>query len=142
MKLKQTLSVAALLLAVTGSSLSAAVNEDYNSDYTASRKFGRGVANVLTGVIEIPKGVYYENQDSGWVAAYTTGLVDGIVNFVTRECVGVYEIFTFLGNDKEPIVAPEYVLGGPFGVVLDGYNEEFSIDTKPNDHSDHTNHKE
>lgn len=134
--------MAALFLTVTGSGLTAAVNNDYNSDYTASRKLGRGVANVLTGVIEIPKGVYYENQEQGWVAAYSTGLIDGIVNFVTRECTGVYEIFTFLGAEKEPIVHPEYVLGGPFGVVLDGYNEEFNLDVDPNDHSDHPNHKE
>ena len=142
MKLRHKLSVAALFLTVAGSSLTAAVNNDYNSDYTASRKFGRGVANVLTGVVEIPKGVYYENEDRGWVAAYTTGLVDGIVNFVTRECVGVYEVFTFWSSEKEPIVTPEYVLGGPFGVVLDGYNEEFALDVDPNDHTDHTNHKE
>ena len=142
MKLRHKLSVAALFLTVAGSTLTASVNEDYNSDYTASRKLGRGVANVLTGIIEIPKGVYYKNEDRGWVAAYTTGLINGVVNFVTRECVGVYEIFTFLGDEKEPIVAPEYVLGGPFGVVLDGYNPEFSLDVDPNDHTDHPDHKE
>jgi hypothetical protein len=58
MKLKHKLSMAALFVIVGSSSLTAAVNEDYNSDYTASRKLGRGVANVITGVVEIPKAVY------------------------------------------------------------------------------------
>ena len=142
MKLKQKLTLVALFLTIASSSLTAAVNEDYNSEYTASRKLGRGIANVLTGLIEIPKAVYYENEDQGWVAAYTTGVINGVVNFATRECVGVYEVFTFLSKDKEPIVTPEYVLGGPFGVVLDGYNDKFALDVDPIDHSDHPLHKE
>ncbi len=140
MSLTRKLSALALLLTIASTGANAVVNEDYNVDYTTSRKFGRGVANVLTGVLEVPKGIYYENQESGWVGAYTTGFCDGIYNFVARECIGLYEVFTCFGTEKEPIITPEYVLGGPNGVVLDGYNKPFSIDNQPNNHSDHSTH--
>lgn len=62
---------------------------------TALDKLGRGVANTLTGVFEIPKNMGEESDANGIFAGFTTGLVKGIVDMVIRELVGVYEIATF-----------------------------------------------
>lgn len=62
---------------------------------TALDKLGRGMANTLTGVFEIPKNMGDESETNGIFAGFTTGTVKGLLDFVIRELVGVYEIATF-----------------------------------------------
>lgn len=76
------------------------------------RKLGRGVANVVTGAIEVPKAIQETFYEEGPVAAASWGLFDGIYKFVARTVVGVYEIATFpipLPARYEPIVEPEFL---------------------------------
>lgn len=131
-KAKITIATFAVSCCALLNSASAAVGEDYNTQYTGMRKFSRGVANVFTGIFEVPKNMVKEDQEHGPVAAYSTGLFQGIANFVTRTGTGFYEIFTCMSDDKEPIVTPEY--------LFMPYEEEFSFDVNPNDHSDHPWH--
>ncbi len=48
------------------------------------RKLGRGVANIATGVIEIPKSIQESFYDNGPIAAGTYGVLDGVYKFLLR----------------------------------------------------------
>src|SRR5574341_2652782 len=58
-------------------------------------KFVRGVANLATGWVEIPKQVYVVGSNEGWVAGALRGPFDGLGMFVARTVAGAYEILTF-----------------------------------------------
>lgn len=72
------------------------------------RQLGRGLANVITGVGEIPLNMYQVNKSDGDIAALTYGLVRGIWRCVVRETVGVFEIITFPVG-WAPIIEPEFI---------------------------------
>ena len=59
------------------------------------RKLGRGVANVTTSTLEVPKAIQESFYDDGPMAAATYGLLDGIYKFIARTVVGLFEIVTF-----------------------------------------------
>ena len=72
------------------------------------RKLGRGVANVLTGVIEVPKNIYEVEKNDGGFAAVTYGAARGAWRFVVRSAfVGPWEVLTF-PTSTEPVVEPEF----------------------------------
>jgi putative exosortase-associated protein (TIGR04073 family) len=76
------------------------------------RKLGRGVANVATGVFEIPISIQEKFYSDGPMAAATYGLFDGIYKLLRRTVVGAYEIVTFpipFPADYAPIVEPEFL---------------------------------
>ena len=78
-----------------------------------TRKLGRGVGNILTGWIELPKNVYDTSVDSNVLAGVTLGLVKGVGMTVMRTVVGAYETVTFpipFPEDYRPIVEPEFVI--------------------------------
>ncbi|MBI2104682.1 MAG: exosortase system-associated protein, TIGR04073 family [Candidatus Omnitrophica bacterium] len=58
-------------------------------------KMGRGVANVLTGWIELPKQIHLGKQEDNPVAGIGWGLLKGAGLTVLRAGVGVYEAVTF-----------------------------------------------
>ena len=77
------------------------------------RKLGRGLANAVTGSLEIPVTIYAMHQDQGPVAAMSWGLLIGIGRTLARTVIGVAEIVTFpfpLGMHYEPIIQPEFLL--------------------------------
>lgn len=79
----------------------------------ALRKLGRGLANVLTGWIEIPKNIYDTSVEENIGMGLTVGLAKGIGMTVVRTGAGIYETITFpfpLPEDYEPLLEPEYVL--------------------------------
>jgi putative exosortase-associated protein (TIGR04073 family) len=71
------------------------------------QQLGRGVANVLGGLFEIPANIFEVRDEKGDSAAITYGLFRGIWRFCVRETVGVFEIVT-CPVGFEPIVMPEY----------------------------------
>jgi putative exosortase-associated protein (TIGR04073 family) len=80
----------------------------------ATRKLGRGAANVTLGWIELLKGVQTVSEEKGFLAGVTWGSLFGAVNAVKRTAVGVSEVLTFPapGTDNyRPILEPEFVLG-------------------------------
>ena len=77
------------------------------SDGDPGRKLGRGVSNIATGLLEIPKSIHVVNQEHGGVAALTWGTVRGLQRTVVREATGVYEVFTF-PDGREAIIDPEF----------------------------------
>ena len=58
-------------------------------------KAGRGVVNVLTGWIEIPKQFHQGSQEENPVAGAGIGLFRGMGLAILRGGMGLYEIATF-----------------------------------------------
>jgi putative exosortase-associated protein (TIGR04073 family) len=61
---------------------------------TSARKFGRGLAGMSLGVLEIPGNVVQESRTNGVPYGMTVGLAMGLGKFVARELVGAYEFVT------------------------------------------------
>lgn len=75
-------------------------------------KLGRGVANTLTGWVELPKNIYNTSVEDNAFAGLTLGLAKGAGMTLVRTGAGLYEIATFpfpLPQDFRPILEPEYV---------------------------------
>ena len=75
-------------------------------------KLGRGVANTLTGWVELPKNIYNTSVEDNAFAGMTLGLAKGAGMTLVRTGAGIYEIATFpfaLPEDYKPILEPEYV---------------------------------
>ena len=78
------------------------------------RKLGRGAANMVTCIFEVPKNVGEVNYEFGPVAAVTYGFLKGLYKMGIRCAVGAYEIVTApfpLSNNYAPIINdPEFLL--------------------------------
>jgi len=80
----------------------------------AFHKLGRGVVNVFTGWIEIfatTNKSFRDHDNDVFQGIYA--IPEGIVRFVIRTSVGVYEILTFpipIPENFETIVEPEFVI--------------------------------
>ncbi len=78
----------------------------------AFTKLGRGVANTLTGWVELPKNIYNMSVEDNAFTGMTLGLAKGAGMTVVRTGAGIYEIATFpfpLPENYRPILEPEYV---------------------------------
>jgi len=76
------------------------------------QKLGRGVANMLTGWVELPKNIYDTSVEENVIIGLTLGTVRGFGMFVVRTGAGIYEIATFpfaIPEDYAPVLIPEYV---------------------------------
>lgn len=75
-----------------------------------SQKFIRGLANMSTGWIEVPRQIYAVGTNEGWVTAALRGPFDGIGMFFARTVAGVVEVATFPVPvpTYKPIVTPVY----------------------------------
>jgi putative exosortase-associated protein (TIGR04073 family) len=78
--------------------------------YTSTQKFGRGLAGMTTGFLEIPGNIVKETKAKGAVG-FPIGLATGLGMTVTRELVGVYEFLSApfpVPSGFRPILTPEY----------------------------------
>jgi putative exosortase-associated protein (TIGR04073 family) len=76
------------------------------------RKLGRGLANTVTGVVEIPKKVYLISKNDNPALGLTWGWVKGAAVGLLRTAAGIYETVTFpipAPADYEPMIQPEFV---------------------------------
>ena len=78
------------------------------------RKFSRGAADTVFGVLEIPLTISEVGRDEGPIAAVSYGLLLGSGAAVTRTLAGVAELLTFpipfATVGYGPIVEPEFLL--------------------------------
>jgi putative exosortase-associated protein (TIGR04073 family) len=77
---------------------------------TAAQKFGRGLAGMTCGVMELPGNIVKETRAKGAVGV-PVGMAMGVGMIVTRELVGVYEFLTApfpVPAGFRPILKPEY----------------------------------
>ena len=78
--------------------------------YTAADKFGRGLAGMTCGFLEIPGNIVKETRSKGAVG-FPIGLATGLGMTVTRELVGVYEFISApfpVPAGFRPILSPVY----------------------------------
>ena len=71
-------------------------------------KLGNGLANAVTGFVEIPKTVSIVGNRDGVIHGMTIGFLTGIANAVGRSLSGAFDIATFL-IPTTPFVKPNYV---------------------------------
>jgi putative exosortase-associated protein (TIGR04073 family) len=101
---RQALTAVAVVLTLAMTTLCFA-----NDPFT---KLGRGVANTLTGWVELPKNIHQTSVEDNVLSGITLGLAKGIGMTIVRTGAGIYEIATFpfpLPQDYRPILEPEYV---------------------------------
>ncbi len=75
-------------------------------------KLGRGVANILTGWVEIPKTVYNMSVEQNPFKGLTVGLLKGTGEAFHRTGAGIYDAATFpiaVPANYESPIDPEYV---------------------------------
>lgn len=76
------------------------------------QKLGRGFANCLTFIMEIPQQISDVNKASGPLAGFTWGIVKGVGMAGLRAGVGIYEVVTFPlpcpAGYKAILTDPEY----------------------------------
>ena len=77
-----------------------------------AKKLGRGLANILTGWIELPKNIYDTSVEDNPLAGLTIGLAKGIGMTIVRTGAGIYEVATFpfpIPEDYGPVLEPEFI---------------------------------
>lgn len=82
--------------------------------YSAGRKFGRGLAAMTCGFLEVPGNVVQTSREKGPVWGVTLGFAEGLGRLVVRELVGVYEFVSApfpAPAGYKPILQPEYPWG-------------------------------
>ena len=76
------------------------------------KKLVRGVANVLTGWVELPKNIYDTSVEENIFSGLTIGLAKGLGMGIVRTGAGIYEVITFpfpIPEDYAPVLEPEFV---------------------------------
>lgn len=80
-----------------------------------AKKLVRGVANILTGWIELPKNIYDTSVEDNPLSGLTIGLAKGLGMTIVRTGAGVYETVTFpfpIPECYAPVLEPEFVFKG------------------------------
>ena len=79
----------------------------------ASRKLGRGLANMLSAPLEVLREPYLVGTKEGGIAGMTVGLIRGIGSALIREGAGITEVLTCYMPvpvpDFQPLVKPEFI---------------------------------
>lgn len=83
--------------------------------YKPFKKFGRGVANMVSCPLEIPYHIYLQGKDEenwwGSFGGYFSGTFIGTGWTVWRFCAGTYDVTTFLFPSYEfSLIQPEYII--------------------------------
>lgn len=94
------------------------MSESYGSQdsYNMGDKFVRGLANILTSPLEIPRNVQNVTEENGVLVGWTGGICQGIGMMALRIVVGAYETVTFpipLPADYVPVIQPEFAWDAP-----------------------------
>ncbi len=100
-------------------------NSDINKMF---HKLGRGVVNVLTGWIEIPKQTAREWARTDPFTGTVMGVIKGTAFAVARTFVGFYEVISFpfpIPSNYQPLMEPEFVLPTVWGESFPTFSDEF-----------------
>ena len=76
-------------------------------NHVPTRKFGRGVVNIVFGWIEVPKTMIEINKGYGGFAGISWGTLLGVKRTAVRMVVGCFEVTTFWFR-QGVIVEPEF----------------------------------
>jgi putative exosortase-associated protein (TIGR04073 family) len=75
-------------------------------------KLLRGLANLSTGWLELPKQIARVGGSRGWLIGSTRGSIEGLGMLTARTLAGAYEVLTFpipVPPRFQPLLQPEYV---------------------------------
>lgn len=87
--------------------------EEKIQDKNALTKLGRGLANLVTGAVEIPKQMYLVSKEREPISGITYGTAKGICYGLLRTGAGVYDTLAFaIPPYDKPILEPEFVFEG------------------------------
>ena len=84
-------------------------------------KLGRGITNVFTGWIEIPRGIAQTWRETDPFTGFFVGGCKGIAWGWVRTMSGFYDILTFpipAPTDYQPLFEPEFILPEIWGETL------------------------
>ena len=79
------------------------------------KKLYRGIVNIVTGWIELPKNIYDTSVEDNPLSGLTIGLAKGVGMTIVRTGAGVYETVTFpfpIPEGYAPVLEPESVFKG------------------------------
>lgn len=105
--MKRLLLSTTLLLGLAGSSL-ADIQAPPASEYTATRKLGRALGNIIYAIEEVPVSMIRWNSAEGDYAGFSVGIVDGFARTFTRMGYGLYELVTFWAPTYKCTYRPPY----------------------------------
>ncbi len=101
-------------------------NSDINKMF---HKLGRGIVNIFTGWLEIPKQTAKEWRRYDPFTGTVLGLIKGVWMAFARTAAGFYEVISFpfpVPRNYEPIMEPEFVLPTIWGERLPLFRDEFT----------------
>lgn len=97
---------------------SADIERDQSDAGKMLHKLGRGITNVLTCWVEIPRNIANEWEQTDPATGLVMGTVKGIGWGFTRLATGVYEAVTFpfpIPQGYGPMMEPEFVVTDVWG---------------------------
>ncbi|MCE5229151.1 exosortase system-associated protein, TIGR04073 family [bacterium] len=124
MKLTKYVGLAALaFVLMTGASFAQNVNYERNQSDAGKmfHKLGRGVVNVVTCWVEIPRSITIQWENTDPVSGLFVGGIEGIGWGFARFATGVYEVFTFpfpVPSGFKPLIEPEFVITDIWGADI------------------------
>ncbi len=80
--------------------------------YHPADKFVRGLVNIVTAPLELPRRLRQRTQGDNTVRGWTLGTTQGLGYVVVRFVAGTYEVLTFPApapRHYTPVLEPEYV---------------------------------
>ncbi|SER71465.1 putative exosortase-associated protein, TIGR04073 family [Nitrosomonas sp. Nm51] len=80
----------------------------HNYPTKVGEKLGNGIANAVTGVVEIPKTMMVTGRRHGATYGMTAGFFTGLFHSVGRSLAGALDIATFL-VPTTPVIRPAYI---------------------------------
>lgn len=119
----------AMIFAFAGTTARAAsedLDRDSSTIHKMFHKLGRGVTNVLTCWVEIPRTVAREWERTDPVTGIVLGSVEGVGWGFTRFATGAFETFTFpfpIPADYAPMIQPEFVVTDTWGDGIPDIND-------------------
>ena len=134
MKLSRIAWLGMFAIILSAGSAFAGAGEVYRSQSDASKmlhKLGRGVTNVLTCWVEIPRNISIEGEKTDPATGLVMGTVKGFGWGFARLASGVFETFTFLFPVPEgyaPMIEPEFVVTDIWGDHIPSLTEYNSND--------------
>lgn len=105
--MKKLVAIATVFVACAGFA-AADIQAPPGSTYTATRKLGRAISNIVYGFMEVPEQMVRKSDDYGRKAGWTYGAVDGTSRALRRLGYGFYELFTFTCPTYRGTFKPPY----------------------------------
>ncbi len=125
-----TVTAAAALMLAAGTANAQMYGDEYRDQSAFGRmqnKLGRGLANMATGFVEVPKNISREWRKSDPATGIIVGGVKGVGWGFTRFATGAYETFTFpvpAPANYEPLMYPATPLPDVWGEQLPYFDRD------------------